>query len=76
LVFWRDKSDKGTFSGFIDHLNKQISQQKNGYVAQESGMAGEIHKLYELWQKGILSEGEFKSGKAKILGAEGDDWKY
>ncbi|MFZ0034639.1 MAG: SHOCT domain-containing protein [Sedimentisphaerales bacterium] len=76
LVFWRNKPDKQTFSNFIDQFNNQLSEQNVGYAAQEAGMASEIRKLHELLEKGILSEEEYKAGKAKILGAEGDDWKY
>jgi hypothetical protein len=75
LVFWNDKPDKETFSGFIGQLNDRLSKQEIGYISQDSGMANEIHKLYGLWQKGILSEEEFKAGKTKLLGAEGEDWK-
>lgn len=76
LVFWQDEPDKETFSSFIDQLNNQLSKQNIDYSAQSLGMAGEVHKLYELWQKGVLSEEEFKAGKAKILGVEGEDWKF
>lgn len=78
LVFWRDKPNKETFAAFIDQLNDKLSKQKNGYVnaAQEAGMTSEIRKLHELWEQGILSEEEFKAGKARILGIEGSEWKY
>jgi hypothetical protein len=76
LVFWRDKPDTKTFSAFIEQFKKRLHVQNADYSTHGSGMAAEIHKLHELWEKGILSEEEFKAGKAKILGAEGEDWKY
>ena len=76
LVFWEDKPNKETFAAFISYFNNRLPKENAGNTVQESGMSREIYNLYVLWQKGVLSEEEFKAGKAKLLGAEGEDWKF
>ena len=50
-----------------NHGKRPSPQQVHGIPNDKTGFAAELEKLFELKQKGILTEDEYQKRKAKML---------
>ncbi len=51
----------------IDPLHKKVVEEKKETAIQHPSISGEIAKLYEMKEKGIITQEEFTALKAKVI---------
>ena len=70
LTFWFNNPDQKTFEDFIKVLELSIKEAQ-AIKPEDRTLAGEIQKLKDLFDRGILDKDQFESAKNRLTGNEG-----
>lgn len=69
FVIEANKPDEQSFESFLNHLKNTIRSVSPDPVSMSSGevLSGQVAKLHDLFQQGLLTETEFVAAKERLL---------